>query len=208
MTTEERTTLERRISEGFARLGYADGWRPADSCPQGHPNEDEETAKPLAEVGALCGECVMEWQDRQVTDPSAVRALAMHLMARGEWEDPPDTVRDDPMALANYIVTKAVLCHDQDPTWHPEWRIGRSPKRWTQDFDALTAALAWLRRQFEAWNWRVTTFVEDEDERRSAYAAKVWGQQLVWKRAVGQTPAEALARAVGKVFVALDRGEP
>ena len=150
MTDTERTTLERQISEGLERLGYADVWRPADACPQGHPNQDPETAEPLAEVGALCGECVAEWRDRQVADPPAMRALAMVLMARGQWEGPPDTVRDDPEALANYIVTTFVLCHDQDPTWHPEWRIGRAPKPLARSLDCLVPFV-------EAWRLQATS---------------------------------------------------
>jgi len=42
------------------------------------------------------------------------------------------------------------------PSWHPEWRIPKAPKRWTQDFEALTAALDWCFRERQ-WNWEMAS---------------------------------------------------
>ena len=199
MTDTERTTLEQQISEGLLRLGYFRVWRPADACPQGHSNQDPETDAPLADVGELCGECVIEWQDRQVADPSAIRALAMDLMARGQCDGPPDTVRDDPMAMANYIVTKAVLCHDQDPTWHPEWRIGKAPKRWTQDLAALLRALKWAKGEQVIATWTVESpwpeVLTIRAEVRYRRPREPWLSVAVGE---DETPPEALAWAMAR----------
>jgi hypothetical protein len=200
MTDAERTTLEQQISEGLVQLGYFQVWRPADACPQGHPNQDPETDAPLADVGELCGECVSEWQDRQVTDPAAIRALAMVMMARGEWEDPPDTVRDDPMALANYIVTKAVLCHDQDPNWHPEWRIGRAPKPWSRSLDCLVPFVeAWRLQATSRHPGRKWSILSPLD--RSPAEGIVWVGDMKFMRQA-DTPAEALALAFAAALAA------
>jgi hypothetical protein len=156
MTNEERTALEWRISEGLAQLGYMDVWRPADHCPQGHDNWDPDLGEPVAEIGALCGECVTAWREQEAADPAAVQAHREALQATGQWDGPPDTVADDPPAFADYLLTTVALFHDQDPTWHPEWRIPKAPKRWTQDFEALAAALDWCFRERQ-WNWEMAS---------------------------------------------------
>jgi hypothetical protein len=91
--------------------------------------------------------------------------------------------------------------YGHDPTWHPEWRIPKAPKRWTTDWHALVAALEWLRRE-HAVAWEVIT---EWDESARAW----WRMASVYRRGdrrggVWSGPPEAAAPEMA-LALALDR---
>jgi hypothetical protein len=177
MTDAERTTLEQWISEGLEFVGYPGAWDPAEYCPQGHPNDfgDEDRRAP---IGAPCGWCGAKYMLRivkQAPDPE-------------EWE----------AAKVGWALWDVEMA---DPQAHPEWRIGKAPKRWTQDLPSLLAALEWLWRE-RAWQWDLHATIQDGPGGSKEWVAHVWAPHRTGFQ-VGPpdlTAPEVLAQALVQVF--------
>jgi len=179
MTDTERMTLEQWISQGLEFVGYPGAWDPAEYCPQGHPNngydEDDDLRRP---IGTPCFWCCQEYVKRIVHTARPPEWLAAWKRAMAQWAEE--------MA---------------DPQAHLEWRIGKAPKRWTQDLPSLLAALEWLWRE-RAWQWDLHATVQDGPGNPKEWVAHVWSPHRTGFQ-VGPpdlTAPEVLAQALLQVF--------
>lgn len=183
MSEISRDALERGLAERFGDAA----WDVAATCPQGHDKlvavehpdyDDHDDWQEDAgwKRGALCLECIREsGLIRKVYD----NAYYDYDQAR--------SVRED---------------HHDDPTWHPGWRVGATPKPLTHSLDALVPLVeAWCAEQTATNSPWIYGFALATTE-DGAWSADVSRRQHAPEieeylgDGYADTPAEALALAV------------
>lgn len=117
MTISERRSLSERIATLAEQAGLPSElvWEAAETCPQGHSNRDMECGYIDLEIGGLCRECwTEEWRNPR--------------LEMCETDTEIDAVVDEEMAAYPLF---------GDPAFHPEGRIGKQAKDFTDPANLL-----------------------------------------------------------------------
>lgn len=181
MTDQEKTDLSERIAILAESAGLSAEllWEAAETCPQGHSTRDIECGYVELSVGDLCREC---WTE--------------------EWRNPRlEVCETDAEIHAVMDEERAALHQFKDPTFHPEWRIGKVAKDFADPANLLAVVEAW-RAQRRWRGWSVYTPVAGmfpDIEQATAIVVKTSRHF----EAVGETPWVALAQAFAE---ALEKG--
>jgi hypothetical protein len=179
MDNQDRAALNAAFAAHVARvLGPQAAYKPAEQCPQGHPNvwADAYSMDPPHAIGILCQFCLsMYWWP----DGSASLPLEDRL--------------------------QEILNHADDPDWHPEWRIPPGePQDFCASLDRTVPVLAALGLRWDVLGWMVRVWREATDEPPLSLVPQVdylrdseWGDPATW--------ATALVRAALRVLAAAPR---
>ena len=177
MTDTERRALSERIATLAEQAGLPSElvWEAAETCPQGHSNRDIECGDIELTTGDLCREC---WREK--------------------WRDPRlDACQTD--AEIDAVVDEEWAAYDQfdDPAFHPEWRIGREAKDFTDPTNLLPVVKAWITMQpdDEGWTYQVAWCVGQAVGNLYEVVDQDWGRHYDGDDAESEWVALALAFA-------------